>query len=80
MHTLIGHEGEISKVAFNPQGTRVITASSDKTCRLWDTDTGDCLQVCAFKPLCGGCHDLPHNLHGLRGGAQWSAAGHEHVI
>lgn len=33
MHTLIGHEGEISKVAFNPQGTRIITASSDKTCR-----------------------------------------------
>lgn len=32
-HTLIGHEGEISKVSFNPQGTRVITASSDKTCR-----------------------------------------------
>jgi dynein assembly factor with WDR repeat domains 1 len=32
-HTLIGHEGEISKVSFNPQGTRVLTASSDKTCR-----------------------------------------------
>ena len=33
LHTLIGHEGEISKVSFNPQGTRVITASSDKSCR-----------------------------------------------
>lgn len=27
------------------QGTRALTASSDKTCRLWDMDTGDCLQV-----------------------------------
>lgn len=45
LHTLAGHEGEISKVAFNPQGTRIITASSDKTCRLWDVESGDCLQV-----------------------------------
>jgi dynein assembly factor with WDR repeat domains 1 len=42
---LAGHEGEISKVCFNPQGSRVLTASSDKTARLWETDTGDCLQV-----------------------------------
>ena len=28
---LTGHEGEISKVTFNPQGSRVLTASSDKT-------------------------------------------------
>lgn len=42
----VGHEGEISKVAFNPQGTRVLTASSDKTCRLWDAaESGECLQV-----------------------------------
>jgi len=42
---LVGHEGEISKVAFNPQGTKLITASSDKTCRVWETDSGECLQV-----------------------------------
>jgi WD40 repeat protein len=42
--TLIGHEGEISKVAFSPQGSRVLTASGDKTARVWDVDTGDCLQ------------------------------------
>lgn len=42
---LSGHEGEISKVAFNPQGSRILTASSDKTARIWETETGDCLQV-----------------------------------
>lgn len=41
---LLGHDGEISKVAFNPQGTKIITASSDKTCRIWNVDSGLCLQ------------------------------------
>lgn len=42
---LIGHEGEISKVCFNPQGTKILTASSDKTARLWEVESGDSLQV-----------------------------------
>ena len=35
----------IDQVCFNPQGTRILTASSDKTAQIWDVDTGDCLQV-----------------------------------
>merc|ERR1719224_397753 len=42
---LIGHEGEISKVQFSPNGAKIITASSDRTCRLWSVETGECLQV-----------------------------------
>ena len=41
----LGHEGEISKVSFNPQGSKIITASSDQTCRVWQVDTGTMLQV-----------------------------------
>mmetsp|Transcript_61884 Transcript_61884/g.195560 ORF Transcript_61884/g.195560 Transcript_61884/m.195560 type:complete len:85 (+) Transcript_61884:1293-1547(+) len=44
-HVLVGHDGEISKVSFNPQGSKIITASSDKTCRIWDVNDGNCLQV-----------------------------------
>lgn len=40
-----GHENEISKISFNPQGNKIITASSDKTCRLWSVDTGNEHQV-----------------------------------
>lgn len=40
VHSLLGHRGEISSVAFNYEGTVVATASMDKTCKLWDTRTG----------------------------------------
>lgn len=33
--------------ALLPQGTRILTASNDQTCRLWDAETGECLQVLA---------------------------------
>ena len=33
------------QVTFNPQGSRVLTASSDKTAKLWDHMSGRCLQV-----------------------------------
>lgn len=33
------------KVCFNPKGNRILTASSDKTARLWDAATGHCLQI-----------------------------------
>lgn len=42
---LQGHEGEISKVSFNPQGTKILTASSDNTCKMWATDTGNEIQT-----------------------------------
>lgn len=29
------------------QGTRILSASNDQTCRLWDAETGECLQVLA---------------------------------
>lgn len=43
--TVTGHEAEINRAMFNPQGTRLLTCSSDKTARLWDPFTGTCLQV-----------------------------------
>lgn len=45
MSLLTGHEGEISKVSFNPQGTKIITAGLDCTARIWSAETGEQLQV-----------------------------------
>jgi WD40 repeat protein/predicted Ser/Thr protein kinase len=40
-----GHTGRINAIAFRADGRRFVSASSDRTVRLWDTVTGQCLQV-----------------------------------
>ena len=36
------------QVQFSPNGYKIITASSDRTCRLWSVETGECLQAPSF--------------------------------
>jgi WD40 repeat protein len=38
--TLTGHTDTIWDLAFSPDGTRLVTASFDKTAKVWDTGTG----------------------------------------
>ncbi len=40
---LRGHQDIVSSVAFSPDGSRVLTASSDGTARLWEASTGKLL-------------------------------------
>ena len=41
--TLQGHEGAVTSAQFSPDGTRLVTASDDKTARLWETESGKLL-------------------------------------
>jgi len=41
MHTLEGHKNVVYAIAFNnPFGDKIVTGSFDKTCKLWDANTG----------------------------------------
>jgi len=39
---LVGHQGMVWKVTYTPDGSRLVTASSDGTVRFWDARTGAC--------------------------------------
>ena len=42
---LSGHAGFVQTGAYSPDGTRIVTASADKTARIWDARTGAELAV-----------------------------------
>ncbi|KAF7968724.1 hypothetical protein HWV62_29591 [Athelia sp. TMB] len=43
--TMEGHAGDVNSVAFSPDGSRVLSGSSDGTIRLWDSVSGVQLNV-----------------------------------
>lgn len=45
-HTLVGHEGPVTSLAFSPDNGRVVSGSADKTARIWTL--GDSKEVAKF--------------------------------
>jgi WD40 repeat protein len=41
--TLVGHKASLLSAEFNAEGTLVLTAGYDRTVRVWDAQTGECL-------------------------------------
>jgi WD40 repeat protein len=45
LHTLEGHSGYVTSVAFSHDSTRLASASDDKTVKVWDASSGTCLHT-----------------------------------
>lgn len=42
---LAGHLADVDCVRFHPNGNYIATGSTDRTCRLWQITTGECVRV-----------------------------------
>jgi len=47
MATCVGHSGPVYTAVFSPDGCNLLTASHDRTVKIWDTTTGDCEKTLA---------------------------------
>ena len=45
LQVLLGHSGNVSSVAYSPDGKRIVSGSWDKTVRVWDAQTGEALHT-----------------------------------
>jgi WD40 repeat protein len=39
--TLKGHAGQVTSVAFSPEGKRIVSGSFDNTVKVWDASRSD---------------------------------------
>ncbi|MBE0669191.1 MAG: hypothetical protein IH588_01265 [Anaerolineales bacterium] len=88
------HEGDVSSVAFSPDGKYVVSGSADKTARVWEASTGievsrmtyeGAVNFVAYDPdgkyvLSGGCDQLDFNYICAKGSARvWETAMGEEI-
>ena len=66
--TFEGHLSDVDVVKFHPNTNYIATGSTDKSCRLWDVTTGECVRVFegTVRPAC-----CPFGVSGLGPRVWW---------
>ena len=59
-----GHDGAVWSAAFSPDGSRIVTASMDKTARIWDAATGK--EIAVLRGHEDGVHSAAFSPDGSR--------------
>lgn len=73
---LDGHSAVVLFVDPSPDGRFVATASKDRTARVWDVETGECLAVCEGHTHAVGCVVWPRRVSTFGGpAASWLITG-----
>ena len=77
VHALRGHTGGIGDLSFSPDGKRLVSASADRTARLWDLETGSNQEIATYESAVTVAQFSPDGLRvitGSQGGAArvWS--------
>ena len=56
---LTGHEKTVFSAQFSPDGKRILTASNDKTARIWNLETGEVLATLKHDGFVNVAHFSP---------------------
>ena len=62
LRTLQGHSSDVNAVAVTPDGQRAISASDDKTLKVWDLTSGECLATFTADAAVWACSCAPDGL------------------
>lgn len=61
LHTLLGHGGPISSLAFNGDGSKIVSGSADKTARVWQLSDAKFPEVSQFAGHTGAVSAVAFN-------------------
>jgi WD40 repeat protein len=73
VRTLKGHTGPIGRIAWSPDGRMLASPSADKTIRVWDGATGECLRAIGPLELDVWCVTFDHRGRTLASGGNLGA-------